>query len=581
MLDLKIVGGTIVDGSGGTPFAGSVGIKGDRIVAIGEVEEQAAQVIDATGKIVAPGFIDVHTHYDAQAFWDPTLSPSCFHGVTTILGGFCGFSIAPLSPESGAYLLPMLARVEGMPADTLRAGVPWDWRSFGEFLSRLDGRLLLNAGFFVGHSAVRRLVMGERANTSEATPEELEAMRALVDQSLAEGALGFSTTVSPSHNDADGNPVPSRFATRDEILTLGSAVRAHEGTSLELLPNLINFDQDQIDLLVDYSLAGGRPVNWNLLSVYEGDEADRERIEAHLEASRVAKERGAEVLALTPANPPTIRINFVSGFLFDSLPGWAPLFKLSLDERLAKLRDPFVRATLETAALAGMGMQSNFARWSNYVVVETFAPENKRFEGRHIGDIAEEVGKPPFDMMMDIVVADKLRTSLMMEASGEHAQAYKLRAELWQSDMTVVGASDAGAHMDMIDTFAFSTLLLQNSREYGVMALPEAVRQLTSVPAYAMGIKDRGALAVGKFADVVIFDGDTVARGPVYTLYDLPGTESEGRLYADAIGIDCVIVNGRVAVRDGAISEERPGTIFRSGRDTVTRAIPAALEAAA
>src|SRR6185369_15077357 len=280
-----------MDGSGGAPFAGSIGIKGDRIVAIGDVQEDAAEVIDATGRVVSPGFVDVHTHYDAQAFWDPTFSPSCFHGVTTILGGFCGFSIAPLSPESGAYLLPMLARVEGMPQDTLKAGVPWDWHTFGDFLSRLDGRVLLNAGFFVGHSAVRRLVMGERANAGEATTEEVAAMQGWVDRSLQEGALGFSSTVSPSHNDGDGNPVPSRYASRDELLTLMGTVRNHEGTSLELLPNLLAFEEEgQADLLVDCSLAGGRSLNWNVLTVGDGGDADRKRIASLLQPSRIARQ---------------------------------------------------------------------------------------------------------------------------------------------------------------------------------------------------------------------------------------------------------------------------------------------------
>jgi N-acyl-D-aspartate/D-glutamate deacylase len=579
MLDLKIVGGTIIDGSGGVPYAGSVGIQGDRIVAIGDINEDAARVIDASGKVVAPGFIDIHTHYDAQAFWDPTFSPSCYHGVTTILGGFCGFSIAPLSPESGAYLLPMLARVEGMPADTLRAGVPWDWRTFGEFLDRLEGRVLLNAGFFVGHSAVRRLVMGERANAGEATDAEIAAMRGLVDQSLAEGALGFSTTVSPSHNDAEGNPVPSRFASREEILTLASAVREHEGTSLELLPNLQRFDQEQVNLLVDYSLAGGRPVNWNVLVVSDGGEQDRERVDRLLEASRVARARGAEVLALTFASAPTIRVNFISGFVFDSLPGWAPLFKLPLDKRLKVLKDQFVRDTLEQAAgKSGGGLNLNC--WDEYLVIEAFSPDTKRFEGRKIGEIARELGKSDFATLIDIVVADKLRTSLMREAKGNDAAGFKLRGELWHNDMTIVGASDAGAHMDMIDTFAFSTLLLQNAREFGVMSLPEAVHQLTQVPATALGIRDRGLLAKGLYADLVVFDGENVGRGPVYTRYDLPGTTAEGRLYADAIGIDWVVVNGQVVVRDGEVAQARPGTVFRSGRDTVTRGIPALHQAA-
>jgi len=263
MLDLKIAGGRIADGTGTPAYLGDVGIKDGRIVAMGVVDGEARETIDATGKVVAPGFIDVHTHYDAQAFWDPTFSPSCYHGVTTVIGGFCGFSIAPLTPEAGAYLLPMLARVEGMPVATLKAGVPWDWSSFGEFLGKLDGRVGLNCGFFVGHSAVRRVVMGPRAVGEKSTPEELAQMKALVRKSLGEGALGFSTTTSVSHNDADGNPVPSRHASREELLELAATVSDFEGTSLELLPD-ISMPDATVELLIDFSLAGRRAVNWNL-----------------------------------------------------------------------------------------------------------------------------------------------------------------------------------------------------------------------------------------------------------------------------------------------------------------------------
>ncbi|EQA98569.1 N-acyl-D-aspartate/D-glutamate deacylase [Sphingobium wenxiniae] len=573
MLDIKIINGSIIDGTGADPITGAVGIKDGRITSIGEVTEDAKETIDAQGKTVSPGFIDVHTHYDAQAFWDPTFSPSCFHGVTTILGGFCGFSIAPLTPEAGQYLLPMLARVEGMPEETLRAGVPWDWSSFGEYLSRLDNRVLLNAGFFVGHSAVRRIVMGERANKDEASQAEIDSMKTLIGQSLAEGALGFSTTVAPTHNDADGNPVPSRFASKQEMLDLAAVVRNHEGTTLEFLPNL-EFDDETIDLLVDFSLAGGRPVNWNVLAIQGSGEQDREKAYRQLHAGTVARERGAEVIALTFASSPTLRVNLATGFIFDSLPGWGPLFRLSVEERIEQLRNRFVRDTLAASA-SQKSMTSGFAKWHAFRVAEVFTEKNKPFEGMTIGEIAKRTGEDTFEVMIGIALDDELRTSFMVDARGEDIDGYKLRAEMWENDLTIVGASDGGAHMDMIDTFAFSTTLLQKAREYGVMSLPQAVRQLTSVPAGVMGIRDRGTLAPGMWADVVIFDADTVARGPVYTRYDLPGTTTAGRLYADAIGIDYVLVNGQVAVANGAVGDARPGTVLRSGRDTYTRDIPA------
>lgn len=571
MLDLKITGGRIIDGRGSPAYRGDVGIREGKVVAIGAVEEEARETVDATGRIVSPGFIDVHTHYDAQAFWDPTFSPSCYHGVTTIFGGFCGFSIAPLTPEAGAYLLPMLARVEGMPEETLRAGVPWNWSSFDDFLTALEGTVGLNCGFFVGHSAVRRVVMGTRAVGSKATPEEIAEMRNLVDISLGEGAMGFSTTVSVSHNDANGNPVPSRHASREEILELASAVRHHPGTSLEILPNL-DFGDETLNLLTDFSLAGQRAVNWNLLTVQGAD--DGERVARMLNAGTHARERGGEVVALTLPASSTVRINFLSGFILDALPGWAAFFRLPLKERIEKLRDPAVRAILAEAAATQSGPMAAFADWSNFTVLEVQSETNKSYEGRTLGDIAAERGMSAFDTMIDIVIEDDLLTSFQPKVLGEDAATYALRGEIWKDDRVLVGGSDAGAHMDMIDSFAFSTKLLQRARDYGVMSIEEAVHRITQVPAEYFGLKERGILEIGYHADITIFDPETVACDEVYTRYDLPGTDKHGRLYAEAIGIACVIVNGAVLVRDNVVCEARPGLVLRSGRDTATVAFP-------
>lgn len=357
------------------------------------------------------------------------------------------------------------------------------------------------------------------------------------------------------------------------MLDLASVVRDHEGTTLEFLPNL-EFDDETVDLLVDFSLAGGRPVNWNVMSIQGSSDKDKEQAYRQLNAGTVARERGAEVIALTFASSPTLRVNLATGFIFDSLPGWGPLFRLPVEDRITQLKNRFVRDTLAASA-SQKSMTSGFAKWHAFRVAEVFAEKNKHFEGLTIGEIAKKTGGDTFEVMIGIALDDDLRTSFMVDAKGEDLDGYKFRAEMWASDLTIVGASDGGAHMDMIDTFAFSTTLLQKAREFGVMSLPDAVRQLTSVPASVMGIRDRGTLAPGLHADIVIFDPDTVARGPVYTRYDLPGTDTIGRLYADAIGVDYVLVNGHVAVANGAVGDARPGTVLRSGRDTFTRNIPA------
>ena len=570
MLDLKIAGGTVVDGTGQPRFQADIGVKDGRIIAIGAVSEEACETIDATGRIVSPGFVDIHTHYDAQVFWDPTLSPSCFHGVTTILGGFCGFSIAPITPEASDYLMRMLARVEGMPLETLQIGVPWTWRSFGEFLASFEGRVGLNAGFFAGHSAIRRVVMGERAVGEKATPEEIVAMKALLGQSLAEGALGFSSTISASHNDGDGNPVPSRWADYSEIIALGSVVKDHEGTGLELLPE-IDFAPEVVELLAELSLAGNRPVNWNALGIT--DRPDARSLAAHqLAVSDYARARGAEVLALTVPVTPDMFCNLKTGVLFDSNPGvWREIFRWPIEQRIEALRDPAFRDRMraDLARVPAESFAKYKARIDKFTVISVTADKNKQYEGRFAGDIAREEGRDPLDVMLDIAIADDLTTVFTPYLGGNDAETFKLRAEVWHDDRTIIGASDAGAHLDMVDTFSFSTdVLSMGVRKFGIMTLEEAVYQLTDRPARYMGLIDRGQLKQGYFADIIIFDEATVGRGPTYFREDVPGNQA--RAYADATGIDHVFVNGVEIVRKGEHTGKLPGKVLRSGKDTRT-----------
>jgi N-acyl-D-aspartate/D-glutamate deacylase len=491
--------------------------------------------------------------------------------VTTIAGGNCGFSIAPLAPHAAEYLMRMLARVEGMPLESLRAGVPWDWKSFGDYLARLDGRLAINAGFMVGHSAVRRVVMGERAVGHAATDEELAAMRQLLAESLAQGGLGFSSTIAPTHNDADGQPVPSRHASREELVELARVCREHEGTTLEFLPGIAGFDRELMQLMTDLSLAANRPLNWNALGA---DARNRAFVENRLAATDFARARGAEVVALTVPQVATVRINLATGFVFDAMAGWAELFRLPLGQRMERLRDPAVRAQLDRGANAEeSGALRTMADWPRMLVAEVFEPRNERFRGRRIGEIAAEQGKAPFDALLDLALSEQLRTSFMPAAIGDDEESWALRGELWRDDRTVIGASDAGAHLDLIDTFAQTTQVLGNGvRRRGLLSLEEAVRQLTDVPARLYGLRERGRLAEGWLADIVVFDPATVDTGPVYTRMDLPA--GAGRLYADAIGIDAVLVNGVPILRGGEPTGARPGRVLRSGRDTYSVTVP-------
>jgi N-acyl-D-aspartate/D-glutamate deacylase len=573
MFDLVIRNAQLVDGSGGPARPADVAVQDGRIAKIAAgLRDPAHRTIDADGQVLAPGFVDCHTHYDAQLFWDPTISPSSHHGVTTVLAGNCGFSIAPLSKEAAPYLLRMLARVEGMPETSLKTGVPWDWESFGEYLGRVEGRVGLNMGFMCGHSALRRVVMGERAVGEKATPEELERMKRLLAASLAEGAMGFSSTISETHNDGEGLPVPSRHASREELVALARVCRDHPGTILELLPGVERFGEYEMGLMTEMSLAAERALNWNALLVNQNN---ADFVSHQVATADYARKAGAEVVGLAMVSSPKVRLNFHSGFLLDSLDGWDALFKLPIPERIAALKDGAWRRELERRAVEGIrDTIRRFADWPGYVIADS---RDKALIGLTIGELATREGKSPFDAMLDVAIADELRTVFEVPAAQESEQVWKRRAALWRDDRAVVGASDAGAHLDMIDAFAFSTQLLAAARNHELMGLEEAVRLLTHAPAELMGLKDRGLVREGWRADLVLFDPRTIGCGATYVRHDLPGDEM--RLYADAQGVGCVIVNGTPIVEGGEHTGALPGQVLRSGRDTETRR-PAAARAA-
>lgn len=345
MLDLLIRGGTLVDGTGAPARRADVAVRDGRVVSIGETDEPAAKVIDAAGLMVTPGFVDLHTHYDTQLSWDPTASPSPLHGVTTVIGGNCGFSLAPAGPEHARYLARMMARVEGMPIAALEH-LDWSWNSFGEWVGRLDRSIAVNAGFLVGHSAVRRVVMGDDAVGSAATADQVHAMASVLSRSLEEGALGFSTSQAPTHNDGDGMPVPSRAASRAELEALCGVVSRHPGTTLELIvPGCLNgFSEDEVDLMTTLSLLADRPANWNVLGVSALNPGG---LEHQLGASTTAARRGATVVALTLPHTMKLRLSFEPGAILDSLPGWREMFALAVPERMKVLSDPAERARLD------------------------------------------------------------------------------------------------------------------------------------------------------------------------------------------------------------------------------------------
>ena len=562
MFDVVIRNGLVIDGTGAPGQIADVALNDGRIAAVGEVSESGAREIDAQGLVVAPGFVDIHTHFDAQVFWDTTLSPSPLHGVTTVISGNCGFTIAPLEPEHGDYMMQMLARVEGMPLTSLQQGVPWNWRTFGEYLDAIDGSLMPNAGFLVGHSALRRTVMGERSVGEFASEDELKAMKELLAESIKAGGLGFSSSWAKTHNDADGDAVPSRHASQRELVELCAVLKDSPAVALEFIPTIERFDDEVYQLLTDMSVAADKPLNWNVIFV-NARQADL--IEEKLQASDFAAQQGGRVIALTAPMPAESRLSFESGFLLDTLHGWLEPMALSNQQKLELLSDPERRNKLNEDAQKPSAFRG-VARWERLTVGEVSKEDLKHLEGRTIGDIAGELGKTPWETLCEIVVEDDLKTGLYPPAAGDNEESWALRQQLWNDERCLIGASDAGAHLDFLATFNYSTYLLAAARDRNLLSLESAVQKLTDVPARLYGLKDRGRIEDGWCADLVVFDPEKVAPADIEVREDLPG--GAWRLYSEAIGVHHVFINGEQAVLDGQFTDARPGTLLRSGRDT-------------
>ena len=568
MFDLLIRGGDVVDGTGGPRRRADIGIVSDRIEAIEMLDGNGAEaktVIDATGLVVTPGFVDVHTHLDAQVFWDQTLSPSPLHGVTSVIGGNCGFTIAPLSddPADGDYLMRMLARVEGIPLSTLQQGVPWNWRSTAEYLDAIDGTLSVNAGFKVGHSALRRVVMGPDSVKRPSTEAEQESMAELLRAGLQAGALGFSSSWSRTHNDPMGNMVPSRHGTRDELVGLCSVLADFEGTSLEFIPNLGPFEDWAIELMSDMSVAARSPLNWNVMSVTARSLSENR---AKLRAGDAARAAGGKVVALTVPMTLALHLNFNSGFVLDAIPGWEKVMLLPKEDKREVFADPTQRRKLNELAQAE-GPLRGLAHWETKTILHTTAPENDGYLGRTVGEIAQERGQDPWNALCDIALADDLETSFGNPPSDDPDEDWEARVEIWRDQRAVIGASDAGAHLDLFLSSNYATHMLGEAvAKRKLLNIEEAVHLLTEVPANLYGLVDRGVLKKGAIADVVVLDETEVHSGPLTVRSDLPAGAS--RLYAEAGGIAHVLCNGTEIVRDGQFTKARPGMVLRSGRDT-------------
>jgi len=541
--DIVLRGGTVYDGSGASGRVADVAIADGVISEIGPALHGARE-LDAAGCAVTPGFIDIHTHYDAQVFWDPALRPSSYHGVTTVVAGNCGFTIAPARPEHHETIVHTLENVEDMDPATLLAGVVWDFETFPEYLDAVGRRGTdLNFTAYIGHSALRLYVLGDAAYERAATPEEIERMSLLVEEAIAAGAAGFSTSFSFAHRGVDGKPVPSRFADADEVEALFRAAgRAGKGVVL-FTPG----KQCAYADAYEWAPRVGRPFTYPLFASPGGK---------HLEPVALhdrGMARGAQVWPQVTPRPLTMQFTMADAYSLNTGAVFGELMKVSRAVRVAAYRDADWRAL----AAADLEQSPMKPRWETFEV-----SESKRFpelQGRRVSEIARERGCSPLDVMCELAVGEDLETRFRAYIANDEVDEV---GRLLTYDHVILGLSDAGAHVDQLCDAPLPTDLLGTwVRDRGVMPLERAVHKLTGEPAEMFGFARRGILREGNWADVCVFDPETVGTGPTRRVRDFPAG-GERLTAEEPTGVRHVLVNGTpIRVEGGQldVSEHRPG----------------------
>ena len=555
--DVVVRGGTVLDGSSGPGVRADVAVTGDRITEIGEgVDANGARELDATGQVVTPGFVDIHTHYDAQVFWDPALTPSSWHGVTTVVAGNCGFSLAPCRPEHRELLVHTLEHVEDMSPATLTAGVPWDFETFPEYLDSVERRgTVINFSAYIGHTALRLWVMGDAGYEREATDEELARMADVVREAMVAGAAGFASSSSPTHSGDGGRPVPSRLADVRELEVIMAPLGELGRGVIELLPG------EKIKHADVYALQRkiGRPITWTALLTVKG-------YPWHLDMGRLNdRERadGVDVWPQISVRPLTFSMNMAEPFTFNMSPSFGALMGKPIAEKMATFRDASWRANAQEELESGRFFR---IRWDRLTV-----SESERFPdlvGRAVADIAQERGLGPLDLVLELSCDENLETRFRSVLANDDDEAIEW---LLQQEGMLIGLSDAGAHVSQLCDACAPTDLLGNwVRDRGALPLERAVRKLTGEPADVYGLSrdgGRGYVREGMTADLVVFDPDTVGPGPLRRIRDFPADGE--RLVADApSGVTHVLVNGTPIRADGEPDADavaaKPGRLVRS-----------------
>jgi N-acyl-D-aspartate/D-glutamate deacylase len=554
--DLLIKNGLVVDGTGSPAYHGDIAIAGGKIAEIGKITDGARTVIDAADCVVAPGFIDPHTHYDAQICWDGAATPSSWHGVTSVVMGNCGVGIAPCRAETREIAMRDLVNVEGIPFDVLNQGITWDWETFPEFLDAAERRRpALNLGFLAPLTPFRHYVMGEASMERTATPEETAGIKALLAEAMDAGAFGFSSTILNQHVGFEGKPLACRNAGREELKAYANVLKEKNKGAIEiaLTRQIAVLDDDQYELLDFLLTESGHPVTF--LALFDRDDIP-EAVRNTMRKAAPLLRRGAR--PQTSPLPLTREISMRNPFAFGAFPSWNRVFvDKSKPGQAAVYRDPAFRNAFREELKRPQG----FGNWARITVHETHQPALKPFEGRSIAEAAQMRGTDGVDALFDLTLEDDLEIELTMSSYNTRVDRM---TEILNDPSVLIALGDGGAHVDMLCDAGYPTYLLGTwVRERQAMSLEQGVRRLTSDPADLFGIKGRGRLKTGYAADVAIFDPATVGssnRG--VRRYDLPGGAK--RMVMPSRGIEYTVVNGEITYAKGELTGAAAGHVLRS-----------------
>jgi N-acyl-D-amino-acid deacylase len=569
--DLVVRGGTVVDGTGTARRRVDVGVQDGRIAAVGHLAGASAhEVFDATDRIVAPGIVDAHTHYDPQVTFEPLGTMSVYHGVTTVLAGNCGFSIAPTRVADRPFVERLFAKVEQMDPIAMSA-IAWDFESFPEYLAARDGKLGINLACYIGHSNVRRWVMGDAGSERTADAHEIEAMCAIVRTAMQAGAAGLSSSHAPTHLDGDDRPVPSRMAGRDELLALARAAGESGPGSITYLPEsaIGGVTPEDEDYLIALGQASGLPIIIQGLggrNKVDAPTATWDRARSFLDRATAL---GAPVYSILIARPPDRPLQLDEMcFHFLAVPSWNRMLQLPHGERIALLRDPVARDELRHAVEnynrdPAKGTTTPPPQWNQVFVAHTARPEHAEWRGRTIESLAAETGRPPADVMLDLALDENLATEFRW--SWETPEWTAAVGEAQMDTRMLIGTSDGGAHLARDDGADWSSWYLRNwVLDRGRWSLEDGIRNITQLPAALLGFRDRGTLEVGKRADIFVFDPDTIDAGRKEFVRDLPG--GAGRFKAWPVGVNATFVNGVATILEMEPTGRLAGHVVRPGR---------------